>query len=213
MKVLTLFLAVILLLGAVLAGCRGNVPQDVNGHIEPTVDSTGSTLMTEMTMPTKPVALAETDSTKLLQNIWDRYSEEERFSVYGGAMEQAVMDAPGPLDLSMQEELSTRYLLTEDLARQVEEGASLVHLMNGNILTAVALRVHGDQQAFAKTWRSNIRGNRWICGQPDRMILVQPEEGCLLMVFGSQDIVRTFRSRLMEVYPKTKVLYEEAIVA
>ena len=213
MKVFAVFLAAVVLLGVALTGCRGNVPQDMNGHIEPTVDSTGSTLMTEMTMPTKPVALEETGSTRLLQTIWDLYPQEERFSVYGGAMEQAVMDAPGPLDLSMQEELSTRYLLTEDLVRQVEEGASLVHLMNGNILTAVVLRVRGDQQEFAKTWRSNVRATRWICGQPDRMILVQPEDGCLLLVFGSQDIVRTFRSRLMEVYPKTKVLYEEAIVA
>ena len=213
MKVFVLFLSCALLLSFVLAGCRSNVPQETEGHIVPTDDATGATLMTEVTVPTVPMGTAESHSTQILQKIWDKYPEESRFAVFGGAVENSVADGPGDLDLSMEEELTTRYMLPGDQMEILEEGASLVHMMNGNIFTAVVIRVNGDSQNLAKTWRSNIQATRWICGQPDRMLMAQPEEGYLLMAFGSQEAMTTFKGKLQEVYASAKILYEEAIVA
>ena len=212
MKVFALFLSCVMLLG-LFAGCRSNVPQETDGHIVPTDDNTGATIMTELTTPTMPTGMAESNSAKILQKIWDQYQEDERFAVYGGAVEQSVADAPGDLDMSVTEELTTRYLLPEDQLAMVEEGASLVHLMNNNIFTAVIFRVKGDVQTLAKSWRSSIQATRWICGQPDRMLMVQPESGYLLMAFGSQDAMTTFKTKLMAAYSGASMIYEEAIVA
>ena len=212
MKVFALFLICVMLLGS-LAGCRSNIPQETDGHIVPTDGSTGATIMPELTMPTMPTGMTERESAKILQKIWDLYPENERFAVYGGAVEQSVADAPGDLDLSMTEELTSRYMLPEDQLQALEEGASLVHLMNNNIFTAAVFRVKEDAQALAKSWRSSIQATRWICGQPDRLILAQPESGYLLMSFGSQDAMTAFKAKLLEAYPAANILYEEAIVA
>ena len=212
MKVFALLLSCVLLL-SMFAGCRSNVPQETDGHIVPTDHSTGATIMTELTVPTMPTGVAKSESAKILQKIWDLYPQNERFSVYGGAVEQSVADGPGDLDMTMTEELTTRYLLTEDQLQMVEEGASLVHLMNNNIFTAVVFKVKENPQNLAKGWRSSIQGTRWICGQPDRMLLVQPVDGYLLMAFGSQDAMTAFRSHMITAFPAANILYEEAIVA
>ena len=213
MKVFALFLSCVLLLGAMVAGCRSNVPQETDGHITPTDASTNPTVMTEATVPSAPVGTAESDSAKILQNIWEQYPENERFAVYGGAVEQSVADGPGDLDMLMTEELTTRYMLPEDQLQKVEQGASLVHLMNNNIFTAAVFRVKEDVQNLAKSWRAGIQETRWICGQPDRLIMAQPVEGFLLMAFGSQDAMASFRSKLIAAFPAAQILYEEAIVA
>ena len=212
MKVFALFLICVMLLGC-FAGCRSNVPQETDGHILPTDDATGATIMTELTVPTMPMGMAESESAKILQKIWDLYPEEERFAAYGGAVEQSVADGPGDLDLSMTEELVTRYMLPQEQLQGLQEGASLVHLMNNNIFTAAVFRVKEDAQNFAKAWRSSIQATRWICGQPDKLILAQPESGYLLMAFGSQDAMTAIKAKLTEAYPGANILYEEAIVA
>ena len=212
MRVFALFLCSVMLL-SMLGGCRSNVPQETDGHIVPTDESTGATIMTELTVPTQPMGLSESESAKILQKIWDLYPEGERFASYGGAVENSVADGPGDLDLSMTEELTSRYLLPADRLELLREGASLVHLMNNNIFTAVVFQVKENVQDLAKSWRSNIQATRWICGQPDRMIIAQPENGYLLMAFGSQDAMTAFKAKLMQAYSGTVMLYEEAIVA
>ena len=212
MKVFALFLSCAMLL-CLFGGCRSNVPQETDGHITPTENSTVTTLPSQTTVPTMPQGMAESNSAKILQKIWDLYPQEERFAVYGGAVEQAVADGPGDLDLTVTEELTARYMLPEDKLGKLREGASLVHLMNNNIFTAAVFGVQEDVQNLAKAWRTSIQGTRWICGQPDRMILAQPEDGYLLMAFGSQDAMAGFKTKLAAAYPNAKILYEEAVVA
>ncbi|MBE6976478.1 MAG: hypothetical protein E7439_04695 [Ruminococcaceae bacterium] len=215
MKIFALILSCVLLLGAGLSGCRSNIPQETNGSIVPDEQTKPSTKPTELTVPTMPMGMAESSSAKVLQNIWDKYPEAERFAVYGGAVEQSVADGPGDLDMSVTEELTTRYLLPEAQLGMVKEGASLVHLMNNNIFTAVVfgLADNTDVQGLAKAWRDSIHGTRWVCGQPDRMIMAQLENNHILMAFGSQDAMTAFRGRVAEAYPTAGFLYEEAIVA
>ena len=215
MKIFALFLSCILLLGAVMAGCRSNVPQETDGSIVPDDQTHPSTQQTELTVHTMPMGMAESSSAKALQKIWDLYPEGERFAVYGGAVEQSVADGPGDLDMSVTEEITTRYLLPEGQLGMVQEGASLVHLMNNNIFTAVVFRLteNTDTQGLAKAWRDSIQGTRWVCGQPDRMLMAQLEDSHILMAFGSQDAMSAFRGKVAEAYPTANFLYEEAIVA
>lgn len=218
MKRIALFLLCGILLGA-LAGCRRNVPQETDGSITPstemTIPSTQQTLPSESTIPSQPAGTAETDSARILQKIWDSYADDQKFAAYGGAVEQSVADGPGDLDISTTEELTSRYLLPQEQLNMVDEGASLVHLMNNNIFTAVVFHLSGqnDVKAFADSWRSSVRSTQWICGQPDRMLLAQVEDSHVLLAFGSQDAMSVFQQKLTENYPDSKIFYQEAVGA
>lgn len=208
-KFLSLFLFVAFSV-SVLAGCRGNVPQETSGNIVPS-STTGS----QQTPPTSSSTGNETQSVKILEMIWNQYGEEERFSSYGGEIEQAINDAPGSLDVTNVEEMTTRYLLPKEQLAMVEEGASLVHMMNSNIFTGVAVKLapSADMKTLYEAWRDAIQKNRWICGQPDRLLMAEVDGTHLLMVFGSTEAVQTFSDKLGVAYPQARVLYVEAIVS
>lgn len=193
-------------------GCRANVPQDTNGDIVPT-----TTTQPVQTTPTQTTAGNETknQSVEILQSIWNQYAEEERFASYGGDIENSIADAPGSLDVKNAEEMVNRYLLPEDHLASVDEGASLVHMMNSNIFTGVAVKMatSADMTGLYEAWRDAIQKNRWICGQPDRLLMADVGGTHLLMVFGSTEAVQTFSDKLSAAYPQARVLYVEAIVS
>jgi hypothetical protein len=216
MKFIAYLLLVVCLLAS-LTGCRRNVPQETDGSIVPT-DSVGEskpTQSTHQTEPEIPQGTAETESARILNKIWESYGEDERFAAYGGQVEMAVNDGPGDLDITATEELTTRYLIPQEQLAMVTEGASLVHLMNNNIFTAVVFRVRDGSQmkTLADAWHKAIQENRWICGQPDRLLLAQVDDNHILMSFASQDLMSSFEGKLQTAYPTTKIFYKEAIVA
>ena len=222
MKFIAYLLLTVLLLAS-LTGCRRNVPQETDGSIVPTestsattpTKSTHSTEQTTASTPEQSVGTANTESARILQKIWDSYGEDERFAAYGGQVEMAVNDGPGDLNVTDTEELTARYLLPQEQIGMVTEGASLVHLMNNNIFTAVVFRMKdgGQMKTVADAWHKAIQDNRWICGQPDRLLLAQVDDNHILMSFGSQDLMTGFEQKLKAAYPDSKMLYKEAIVA
>lgn len=214
-KISVLFMTALLLTSA-LTGCRSNVPQDTTGNIVPTTTVPTTTTAPSTTAPSTGDPSGETEATaQLLQSIWDKYGEEERFAVYGGAVENSVSDAPGSLDVTNGEEMTNRYLIPQEQLSAITEAASLVHMMNSNIFTAVAVKVgeDTDKTAFETAWRDAIQGNQWICGQPDRMMMTDVGEGYMVMAFGSTDAMDLFEGKLAEVYPEAQSIYNEAIVS
>ena len=130
-------------------------------------------------------------------------------------MEKPVDSAPGKLDLSNTEEILSKYLIPQERLGEVEEGASLVHLMNSNLFTAAAFRLKNDADAetFAKALRENIQKNQWICGQPDRLVVAAPAGDTVLMVFGSEEAMELFGDSFTRAFPDAKVYFDEAITA
>ncbi len=215
-KITAISLALITVL-CLMAGCTG-------GNAEPTQPTTptqGTTGNTEpSTQPTQPnteqtqTGTATTTSAQILTKIWEQYGEGERFASYGGAVENSVSDAPGDLDMTDAEELTNRYLLSQEQLEHVENGASLVHLMNSNIFTATVFKMKdgADLRAAAKALRDNIQKTQWICGQPDEL-LVAEADGHLLMVFAAKEAMDTFRQNLKKAYANATVIYDEAVTA
>lgn len=215
-KCFLLLLIVTLLLS--LAGCRRANPTDTTPSTQPTTEPTVPTAG-HTQAPTDnivvPQGSAKTESARILANIWGTYADDERFAVYGGAVENSIADGPGDLDMTNTEELTTRYLLPEAQLSSVDEGASLVHLMNNNIFTGVVFHLvdAADTETVAKALRDNVQNNQWICGQPDQLLIADLDDDHLLMVFGSADAVDTFRGKLTGVYADADMLYDEAILA
>lgn len=221
MKKSTAILLTVVMLLSLMAGCTGGNTGDTQPSTAPTQESTGPTEMTTQpteatTAPTEtvPVGTASTTSAQILAKIWTEYDENERFASYGGTVEHSVSDAPGDLDMTNTEEIITKYLLPADQLTNVENGASLVHLMNSNIFTAAVFKLKegADVRTAAKALRDNIQKAQWLCGQPDHL-LVAEVEGHLLMSFAAKEAMDTFRQSLKTAYTETEIIYDEAVTA
>lgn len=216
-KIIAIFLASVMML-SLMAGCTGGTtPSETTETTQPTQESTVATEATQPTQTTtEPTQMGTAISTsaQILNKIWTQYGENERFASYGGTVEHAINDAPGDLDLSNTEEITSKYLLPLDQLANAENGASLVHLMNSNIFTAAAFKMKEgtDVRTAAKALRDNIQKTQWLCGQPDHL-LVAEAEGHLVMAFASKENLEIFRQKLSAAYSDATIIYDEAVTA
>ena len=161
----------------------------------------------------KPAAAVD-DALTILNAIWNTYSDEEKFPAAGGDSEHAVDGAPGSFDASNADSLS--YLLTfpADDASLIDSAASLVHMMNLNTFTCGAFHVADANNVarLADDLRTTIQAKRWMCGFPDKLVIVTVGQS-VLSVYGSEELVNTFRDKLLASYSAAIAVYDEAINA
>ena len=160
----------------------------------------------------KPAAAVD-DALTILNAIWNTYSDEEKFPAAGGDSEHAVDGAPGSFDVSNADSLS--YLLTfpADDASLIDSAASLVHMMNLNTFTCGAFHVADANNVarLADDLRTTIQAKRWMCGFPDKLVIVTVGQS-VLSVYGNEDLVNTFRDKLQAAYAGAVVITDEPIV-
>ena len=161
----------------------------------------------------KPAAAVD-DALTILNAIWNTYSDEEKFPAAGGDSEHAVDGAPGSFDVSNADSLS--YLLTfpADDASLIDSAASLVHMMNLNTFTCGAFHVADANNVarLADDLRTTIQAKHWMCGFPDKLVIVTVGQS-VLSVYGSEELVNTFRDKLLTSYSAAAAVYDEAINA
>ena len=161
----------------------------------------------------KPAAAVD-DALTILNAIWNTYSDEEKFPAAGGDSEHAVDGAPGSFDASNADSLS--YLLTfpADDASLIDSAASLVHMMNMNTFTCGAFHVADANNVarLADDLRTTIQAKRWMCGFPDKLVIVTVGQS-VLSVYGNEELVNTFRDKLLTSYSVAAAVYDEAINA
>ena len=161
----------------------------------------------------KPAAAVD-DALTILNAIWNTYSDEEKFPAAGGDSEHAVDGAPGSFDVSNADSLS--YLLTfpADDASLIDSAASLVHMMNLNTFTCGAFHVADANNVarLADDLRTTIQTKRWMCGFPDKLVIVTVGQS-VLSVYGNEELVNTFRDKLLASYSAATAVYDEAINA
>ena len=161
----------------------------------------------------KPAAAVD-DALTILNAIWNTYSDEEKFPAAGGDSEHAVDGAPGSFDVSNADSLS--YLLTfpADDASLIDSAASLVHMMNLNTFTCGAFHVADANNVarLADDLRTTIQAKHWMCGFPDKLVIVTVGQS-VLSVYGNEELVNTFRDKLLASYSAATAVYDEAINA
>lgn len=161
----------------------------------------------------KPAAAVD-DALTILNAIWNTYSDEEKFPAAGGDSEHAVDGAPGSFDVSNADSLS--YLLTfpADDASLIDSAASLVHMMNMNTFTCGAFHVADANNVarLADDLRTTIQAKHWMCGFPDKLVIVTVGQS-VLSVYGNEELLNTFRDKLLASYSAATAVYDEAINA
>ena len=150
-----------------------------------------------------------TGTLSLLETVWNDFGEDEKFAVIGGGPEQENMvdDAPGAYDLTDRSLAEINLVLPE--SAQVDEAASLIHMMNANTFTAAAYHATGDTDALATELRGAIQDHQWMCGFPDKVV-VAVRDAYVVVVFGADELVDDFASRLSGIFGM-KLAYDEAL--
>ena len=161
----------------------------------------------------KPAAAVD-DALTILNAIWNTYSDEEKFPAAGGDSEHAVDGAPGSFDASNADSLSYQLTFPADDASLIDSAASLVHMMNLNTFTCGAFHVADANNVarLADDLRTTIQAKRWMCGFPDKLVIVTVGQS-VFSVYGNEELVNTFRDKLLASYPTAAAVYDEAINA
>ena len=159
-----------------------------------------------------PAASVES-ALAVLENIWALYGEDEQFAVIGGNMESPVDGAPGNYDMAYAENLTWNLLVPETELANVDQAATMIHMMNANTFTSgVVHLVEGtDVEAFAQTMRDAIQGNMWMCGFPETLTVAVVDGSYVVIAFGVNDAMNPFMAHFAEAFPNANILFNEAV--
>ena len=67
-----------------------------------------------------------------------------------------------------------------------------------------------DVSSIVEDIHNEISGKQWMCGFPDKMVIAKVS-GCIVSVYGAEDLVNTFRDKLTAAYENAEIVYDEAI--
>ena len=136
----------------------------------------------------------------VLVQIYDSYDEDDKFPVAGGDSENVTMDEPGEFNISNTEELDVMLGFPAAEAGNIDEAASMVHMMNANIFTGAAYHVTDgvNMDELADAVAANILERQWICGTPDTIIIAEAGE-YMITAFGEAEIMDTFKDNITKI--------------
>ena len=206
---------------------KGEKPDEAQKPAEPTKsdskkDETPASKPSEPAKPAEPSKPAETPSEtpaaqdtgalSLLTSVWSTYSEDDKFPAAGGDAEHSVDDAPGSFDVSNADSLTYQLTFPSADVSLIDGAASLVHMMNLNTFTCGAFHVSdaGNVSTVAADIRSAVQGKQWMCGFPDKLVVITINEVVVAM-YGDEELINSFRDTLTASYPAAVIDFDEAI--
>ena len=152
------------------------------------------------------------DALTLLNTVWATYSEEEKFPVTGGDYDHPVDDAPGAFDISNADNMDYMLGFPGPSVANLVDAASLMHMMNANTFTCGAYHVKNaaDAKTLAQSLRDSIQSRQWMCGFPDKVVVLTVNEVVVAM-YGDEELINSFRDTLTASYPAAVIDFDEAI--
>lgn len=151
----------------------------------------------------------------LLNQVWNTFAEDEKFAAMGGDMNNTVDGAAGNFDLADTENLIYMLHIPEENIAQMDEAASLIHMMNANTFTGAAfhLKNSDDVDVFVESLKENIMGTQWMCGFPDTLNIFVVNGEYVVSALGNADIMENFKTKLNEVFGDSAVIVvEESLI-
>lgn len=155
------------------------------------------------------------DSLELLNTVWNSYTEEEKFPAAGGDMteENMTMDGPGRFGIEDGTMLDSTLGFPADALSQIDDAASLVHMMNANTFTCGVFHVKDSDSisSLADAVKENIMNRQWMCGFPEKLVIITVGD-YVISFFGDGGITDTFKEKVSAAYEGAKIVCEEPIV-
>lgn len=212
-KLLALILAGAMLLA--FAACGGNETPENETTTEAVAESTEATTENNTTSDATQAPEGQegaADAVALLNQVWAKFAEDERFFAMGGDFNAPVDGAPGKFDVSLAEDMDAMLGIPAANVADIDDAASLLHAMNANTFTGAAYRLKEgkDASALASAIESHLAGRHWMCGIPETLLIVAVD-GFVVTAFGANDIVSNFKAKLAGEFASAQVLVEKPI--
>lgn len=151
---------------------------------------------------------------EILETVWAKYEDAEKFPVIGGNIEANIMDAPGSYDLTYAENMTWNLLVPADRIADVAEAASMIHMMNANSFTCGVFKLAEGVTAadFGAAMKDAVLNNMWMCGFPETLLIRNFGDSYVLVAFGVNDAMTPFEKHLTEAYPGMETIANEPIL-
>lgn len=155
-----------------------------------------------------------TDALEVWDIVLEAYDEEDLFAICGGNQENAVMDAPGKFDISKTEELTNTLGLPESQFENIDDAASMMHLMNANTFTGAVyhLKDGADINTFSDEVKESILAKHWLCGQPDTLLIVDAGGGYVITAYGYGEFIQVLKNNALSALSGSQVVIEAPVL-
>ncbi len=233
-KTLALILAALMLLSLLLVACdNGNGDDTTNGTPDTTVAPVGDEQNTTSTPETEAPKSAYESALDLYTKIWAAYGEDNKFPCGGGDAFHENMEGPGAFVLrdvyetvmngdveetqlvssadDLKATLGFMTHITDELLDLVDtdDMATLIHMMNTNTFSSAVVKLIDNSKTdeFAESYKTVIQGQRWMCGFPDKVVVISVDN-YLILAFGHEGNIDNLVAAANAVDASAKVLVD-----
>ena len=121
-------------------------------------------------------------------------------------------DKPGKFDVSDAEALDFELGFPKANASEIDDAASLMHMLNQNNFSSGVYHIKGsgNAEALAGKIKENILARQWLCGFPEKLVILTVGD-YIVSVFGAGELTDTFAAKLSAEYSSTKQLFDVPI--
>ena len=149
---------------------------------------------------------------EILEKVWSKYSADEKFPATGGSEKHMKEDKPGKFDVSDAEALDFELGFPKAQASEIDDAASLMHMLNQNNFSCGVYHVKdsGNAEALAGKIKENILARQWLCGFPEKLVILIIGD-YIVSVFGAGELTDTFVTKLSAEYSSAKQLFDVPI--
>ena len=139
-------------------------------------------------------------ATAVLETAWTNYPGEQ-FMAMGGDYDNLVDGAPGAFDYTNAEYLDSLLAVPADAAAMIDGAASLMHGMMANNFTVGAFHLANasDEEAFVDAMKVSLESRHWLCGQPEKFVIISDGAGYVVAMFGLGEVVDAFAGELVNM--------------
>lgn len=169
------------------------------------------------TQTEKEPAVQTVEALTALQTVVTAYNTQYEGTDYqlpivGGGYEAMNWEGPDVVPTTDVDYLTAQLIVPEEQIANIGAAASAMHAMNTNIFCAGAYNlVEGaDYNAFAAALEAAIMGNRWMCGFPEKLLIVNVGN-CLIVVYGNGEVVANFNTVVGETYSAATIICDKAV--
>ena len=149
---------------------------------------------------------------EILEKVWGKYTADDKFPATGGSEKHMKEDKPGKFDVSDAEALDFELGFPKAQASEIDDAASLMHMLNQNNFSCGVYHVKssGNAETLAGKIKENILARQWLCGFPEKLVILNIGD-YIVSVFGAAELTNTFTEKLSAEYSSAKQLFDVPI--
>ena len=188
-RIIALTLALMMLTMSFVACNKTETPAETTESVEN--NQTGAPVVEETEAA---VELPYANALELINIVFNGYNatatEDTMLYVAGGNInnfETTSMEGPAAFIALADSDYNDNLGIPESEASKIASAASMFNMMNTNVFNSFAVQFKDgtDVDASIEAIKANILSRQWICGAPEKLVIVKMPGDCILVVWGA----------------------------